>query len=91
MPTAAPLQAATMTVRVLRGSATGVAGITVQLVDVYGSVVSDAITDVDGQVVFTFPVQPNVALRVQLPALSVIAPVDLANPLLTVTLPGGMS
>lgn len=90
-PTAAPLQAATMTVRVLRGSANGIAGIAVQLVDVYGSVISDAITAADGQVVFTFPVQPNVALRVQVPAVSVIAPVDLANPLLTIMLPGGAS
>ena len=90
-PTAEPPQAATMTVRVVRASAESVAGVAVQLVDVYGTVVSDAVTGVDGQVVFTFPVRPNVALRVQLPALSVSAPVDLANPLVTVTLPGRAS
>ena len=90
-PTAVPPEAATVVVRVLGASTAGVAGVGVQLVDVYGVVISDAVTGLDGQAAFTFSVQPHVALRVQLPALGVTAPVDLANPLLTVTLPGGGS
>lgn len=88
VPTSAPAQAGTMKIRVQREQA-GVAGVAVQLVDAYGTVLSDAVSNTNGEVVFTFSVQPNTALRIHVPTVAVTVPVDLANPQLTITLPGG--
>jgi hypothetical protein len=76
-------------VRVVDHDGRGVGGVKVELVNAFGQVLIDVATPADGQVTFTPDLAPGTAVRVQLPAAGLSAPVDPANPTLVIALPRG--
>lgn len=77
VPTAAP------------GTRRPLAGVRVQLVNVFGDVLAETITAAGGQVLLTRDLAPTTAVFVRVPALGIQVAVDRAEPVITITLPEG--
>ncbi|HEX9373276.1 MAG TPA: hypothetical protein VF897_19850 [Roseiflexaceae bacterium] len=64
-------------------------GVRVQLVDVFGDVLTEAMTAANGEVTLTRDVAPETAVLVRVPALGLQYPIDRAQPALTIAIPDG--
>lgn len=71
------------------GSQRPLAGVRVQLVTVFGDVLTEAITPASGEVTLTRDLPPEMAVLVRVPALGLQSAVDRAQPALTITVPDG--
>ncbi len=73
----------------LPGSQRPLAGLRVQLVNVFGDLLAEAITNSDGRVQLTRDMPPLVAAHLRIPALGIDLPVDPAQPTLLLIIPEG--
>ncbi len=71
------------------GSQRPLAGVRVQLVTVFGDVLTEAITPASGEVTLTRDLPPGMAMLVRMPALGLQSAVDHAQPVLTIAVPDG--
>jgi hypothetical protein len=71
------------------GSQRPLAGLRVQLVNVFGDLLAEAITNSDGRVQLTRDMPPLVAAHVRIPALGIERAVDSAQPTLLLIVPEG--
>lgn len=71
------------------GSQRPLAGLRVQLVNVFGDLLAEAITNSDGRVQLTRDMSPLVAAHVRIPALGIERAVDPAQPTLLLIVPEG--
>lgn len=63
------------------------AGVRVQLVSAFGDVLTDALTDANGEVTLAVTVLPGTATRVRLPGIGVAAAVEERNTTITIVVP----
>lgn len=73
----------------LPGSQRPLAGLRVQLVNIFGDLLAEAITNSDGRVQLTRDMPPLVAAHLRIPALGIDLPVDPAQPTLLLIIPEG--
>ncbi len=66
-----------------------IVGMRVQLVNVFGDVLSEVLTPSSGQVTLTRAVAPDTALHIRLPAAGLDMPITLDQAQITILLPGG--
>jgi hypothetical protein len=86
-PPPAQRQALTVQVQLVATAAQPLANVRVQLVNVFGDVLAEAVTRADGTIDLPADVAPGTALFVRVPALGLSAPVDPSKPNLTITVP----
>lgn len=85
-----PVRATASRATPTRQPATPLAGVRVQLITIFGDVLTEAITPADGIVTLTRDVEPAMALQVRIPAAGIEIPIDPGRQTLTITLPGGI-
>jgi hypothetical protein len=66
---------------------TPLAGVRIHLVNAFGDVLAEAVTPASGRVTLTTAILPTTALRIRVPALGIVVPVDPAQSDIRIVLP----